>query len=101
MFCPNPRQGLSMSSFRNALRFLFCAFVLTLPLSAFAANYNVQVFFDTDANRATGCTLATANGPVSGIEQVLTTAVTVTGGTGSVTGVTRQVCSGGFFGAPI
>jgi hypothetical protein len=90
-----------MSSFRNAFRFLVCAVALTLPLSAYAANYNIQVFFDTDANRATGCTLTTANGPVSGIEQVLTTAVTVTGGTGTVTGVTRQVCSSGFFGAPI
>jgi len=90
-----------MSSFRNAIRFIVCATALTLPLSAYAANYNVQVFFDTDANRGTGCTLTTANGPVSGIEQVLTTAVTVTGGTGTVTGVTRQVCTSGFFGSPI
>jgi hypothetical protein len=90
-----------MSSFRNAVRFVFFVLVLTIPLSAYAANYNVQVFLDTDANRATGCTLTTANGPVSGIEQVLTTAVTVTGGAGTVTGVTRQVCTNGFFGAPI
>src|SRR5258707_14130076 len=91
-----------MSCFRNVVRFVIFAFVLTLPLSAYAVNYDVRVFFDTDANRATGCTVATANGPVSGIEQVLTTSVTVNGGAGARTGVTRQVCVDGIlFGEPI
>ncbi len=91
-----------MSPLRNALRCIFFALVFTAPLSAYAVNYDVRVFFDTDSNRATGCTIPTANGPVAGVEQVLTTSVTVNGGTGTVTGVTRQVCVNGlFFGDPV
>src|ERR1700756_2847831 len=102
MFRPISRQGRStMSAFRNSVRFLFFTLVLALPLSAYAANYDIKVFFDTDTNRATGCNVSTANGPVAGVEQVLPTSISVNGGTGTVTGVTRQVCSGGVFGAPI
>ncbi len=91
-----------MSSLRNALRCIFFALVCTAPLSAYAVNYDVRVFFDTDSNRATGCTIPTANGPVVGVDQVLTTSVTVNGGAGTVTGVTRQVCINGlFFGDPV
>ncbi|HXA16533.1 MAG TPA: putative Ig domain-containing protein [Thermoanaerobaculia bacterium] len=91
-----------MSSLRNALRCIFFALVFTAPLSAYAANYDVRVFFDTDSNRATGCTIPTPNGPVAGVEQVLTTSVTVNGGVGTVTGVTRQLCVNGlFFGDPV
>ncbi|HEX7676681.1 MAG TPA: hypothetical protein VF713_01045, partial [Thermoanaerobaculia bacterium] len=91
-----------MSTLRTALRCIFFALVFTAPLSAYAANYDVRVFFDTDANRATGCTIPTANGPVAGVEQVLTTSVTVNGGIGTVTGVTRQQCVNGlFFGDPV
>ena len=91
-----------MSSIRNALRCIFFAFLFTLPLSAYAANYDVRVLFDTDANRSTGCTVPTANGPVAGVEQILTTSVTVNGGAGTVTGVTRQTCVNGlFFGDPV
>ena len=91
-----------MSSIRNALRCIFVAFLFTLPLSAYAANYDVRVLFDTDANRSTGCTVPTANGPVAGVEQILTTSVTVNGGAGTVAGVTRQTCVNGlFFGDPV
>jgi hypothetical protein len=44
-----------MSKHRTAIRFLFIA-VLALPLSAFAANYEVKALIDTDNNRSTGCT---------------------------------------------
>src|SRR5258706_2496279 len=91
-----------MSSNRNALRRIFLALLFTLPLSAYAANYDVRVLFDTDTNRATGCTVPTANGPVAGVEQILTTSVTVNGGAGTVTGVSRQTCINGlFFGDPV
>src|SRR5216684_328293 len=91
-----------MSSLRNAFRCIFFALVFTAPLSVYAANYDVRVLFDTDANHATGCTIPTANGPVAGVEQILTTSVTVNGGAGTVTGVTRQTCVGGlFFGDPV
>jgi len=89
-----------MSLHRNTIRLLF-AIALTLPLSAYATNYDIKVLFDTDVNRSTGCTVNIGTGSVSGIEQVLTTSVTVTGGTAAVTGVTRQLCSSGFLGSPI
>jgi hypothetical protein len=90
-----------MSLHRNAIRFFLFAVALTLPLSAYAANYDVKVLMDTDINRSTGCVVSTASGPVAGIEQVLTTSVSVTGGTATVTGVTRQLCTSGFLGSPI
>jgi hypothetical protein len=90
-----------MSKYRTAIRFLFIA-VLALPLSAFAANYDVKALIDTDNSRSTGCAALLPDGTtVTGIDTILTTSVTVTGSTGTVTAVTRQTCSGGFFGGPV
>jgi hypothetical protein len=102
METPSPaKEQSTMSLYRNAIRFIISTLALTLPLSAYAVNYDVKVLMDTDTNRATGCTVSTASGPVSGIEQVLTTSISVSGGSATVTGVTRQLCTGGFLGAPI
>ncbi|HEX3069057.1 MAG TPA: putative Ig domain-containing protein, partial [Thermoanaerobaculia bacterium] len=90
-----------MSKYRTAIRFLFIA-LLALPLSAFAANYDVKALIDTDNSRSTGCPVALPDGStVTGIDTILTTSVTVTGTTGTVTAVTRQTCSGGSFGGPV
>src|ERR1700686_2300875 len=94
------KEASMMSLHRNAIRLCF-ALALTLPLSAYAANYDVKVLFDTDDNRSTGCIFDTSNGMVAGVDQILTTSVAVNGGTATVTGVVRQLCSGGFLGAPI
>ena len=82
-----------MSTNRTAIRFLIFIFLVTLPLSAFAATYDVKALIDTDNNRATGCSVGLSGGTiVSGIDTILTTSVTVTATTGTVTGVTRQTC---------
>jgi hypothetical protein len=81
-----------MSTNRTAIRLLFAA-LLALPLSAFAAGYDVKAFIDTDNKRATGCSAVLQDGTnVSGIDTILNTFVTVSGGTGTVTAVTRQTC---------
>jgi hypothetical protein len=90
-----------MSKYRTAIRFLFIA-VLALPLSAFAANYDVKALIDTDNSRGTGCPVVLPDGTtVTGIDTMLTTSVTVTGNTGTVTAVTRQTCVGGVFAGPV
>ena len=93
-----------MSTNRTAIRFLIFIFLVTLPLSAFAATYDVKALIDTDNNRATGCSVGLSGGTiVSGIDTILTTSVAVTGTTGTVTGVTRQTCNlvSGLFGAGV
>ncbi len=90
-----------MSKYRTAIRLLFIA-VLALPLSAFAATYDVKALIDTDNSRATGCSVSLPDGTiVNGFDTILTTSVTVTGTTGTVTAVTRQTCVGGSFSGPV
>jgi hypothetical protein len=92
-----------MRPYRTAIRLLFSV-TLALPISAFAANFEVKALIDTDNSRSTGCSVLTPGGVVSGIDIVVTTAGTVSGTTGSVTGVTRQTCvntSANFFSSPI
>ncbi|MEA2337455.1 MAG: large repetitive protein, partial [Thermoanaerobaculia bacterium] len=82
-----------MSSYRNAIRFLFVVLTLTTSIAASAATFDVKALIDSDKSRSTGCNVVTPGGIVSGIDLVVTTTGTYTAAGGSVTGVTRQTCS--------
>src|SRR3954449_7752838 len=81
-----------MISFRKAIR--FCSLVLSLGLTAAAsaATFDVKTLIDMDNSRNTGCSVVTPGGIVNGIDVMVTTQGTVTGGTGTVASVTRQTC---------
>ncbi len=65
----------------------------------FAATTTVSVLIDADNNAATGCSVATVNGPFAGVDRVLNTTV-VADATGYRTqSITLQSCSGGALGA--
>ena len=81
-----------MTSFRKAIRFFSLVLSLGLPIVASAVTFDVKALIDTDNSRATGCNVVTPGGIVSGIDVIVTTSGTVAGGTGTVTGVTRQTC---------
>ncbi len=90
-----------MITSRTALRTLLSSLALAFPLLASAATFDVKALIDVDNNRGTGCNVTTVGGIVSGIDTILTTSGSVTGGVGTVTGVTRQTCAGGVFSAPV
>lgn len=73
--------------------------LLAVASIAGAATTEFRVFFDTDHNSTTGCTV----GGMSGVEQVLTTVVADAPPSGSpgVTSTQRQLCTGSALGAPI
>ncbi|HYN38985.1 MAG TPA: hypothetical protein VES39_07025, partial [Rhodospirillales bacterium] len=88
----------------SCLRRSLPALVLSLALAAPAATAATATFgvgFDTDNSAATGCALATVNGPVSGIEQVATAVVSTSANGAAVLRLERQVCAGGTLGAPV
>jgi PKD repeat protein len=78
---------------------------VVLP-TARAGSYNFKVLIDADAAGATGCTVSLPNGATfSGVDAMLTTAVTVDDvtGIGKVTGVVAASCTSaalGTFGPP-
>ncbi|MFT3791297.1 MAG: PASTA domain-containing protein [Rudaea sp.] len=84
---------------RAAMRGLCALFLLIATATAQAAEHRFALYLDTDANAATGCTLAAPNGAVTGVEQVLTTVVTTSTTDATVSRIERQVCSGGSLGA--
>ncbi|HYM60173.1 MAG TPA: putative Ig domain-containing protein [Thermoanaerobaculia bacterium] len=90
------------NSSRVPLFTLGVALMFTLGATA-ATTYDFKVLMDADNTASTGCSVATAEGDFPGVEQVLTTSVSVDDVTGiaKVTSVSRTVCSGGTFGAPI
>ncbi|MEP7181304.1 MAG: RHS repeat-associated core domain-containing protein [Betaproteobacteria bacterium] len=80
--------------------------VLVLGLGLVAAHAHagtttISVGLDTDSNTATGCVVSTANGPVSGIDLVISTVVTTSVNGATVTRLERQICAAGVLGAPI
>jgi hypothetical protein len=82
-----------MTTCRKALRtFFFFAVSLLLPLAASAGTFEVKALIDVDHSRSTGCSVSTAEGPIGGVDMVVTTAGTTNGTTASVTSVTRQTC---------
>jgi hypothetical protein len=60
-----------------------------------SADTNFTVLLDLDNNTATGCTVATADGPFPGVEQRLITTVATTTNPMTVVAVVRQVCIAG------
>jgi len=68
---------------------------------ATAGTTTIAVALDTDNNAATGCVVASAEGPVAGIELVLSTVITTTANGATVTRLERQICVAGVLGAPI
>jgi trimeric autotransporter adhesin len=87
---------MNRSSIRKSRFALFLCLFFALPAVLSAAAIDFQVLLDVDNNAATGCSVS----GMSGVDQVITTAVTTTESTGSVTSMSRRVCSGGALGAP-
>jgi large repetitive protein len=73
--------------------------VLVLPASALAQTYTHSALIDSDNDAMTGCTATTAAGSVSGVELRVTASVSAF--PPQVDSVTREVCTGGVFGAPV
>jgi len=92
-----------ISTPRHSLAALGLALSFLVAAPASAKEQTVGVLIDTDNDAATGCTVATADGPFAGVEQILETTVDTTPpATAQVTLVTRRECvSGSTFGAPI
>ena len=66
-----------------------------------AASPEYQILLDTDDNPATGCTVATSQGDVLGIDQRLVVTVTIGTTTATVSGIQLQNCVNGTFGPAI
>jgi methionine-rich copper-binding protein CopC len=71
------------------------------PVSAVPATSQFVALLDLDNNPATGCTVATADGPFKGVEVMLVTTVDITQSPPQVISVMRQTCTAGSFGAPV
>ena len=97
-----------MFSFQRRLHFFSTAalsvavrgFVFSLAFAAssgfsFAAEHRVSVLLDVDNAVATGCSVATADGAVNGIERIQTAVITTTTTTASVARLEQQTCAGG------
>ena len=73
---------------------------IVLATHAIAAEQRFSILIDSDNNSDTGCQVATANGPASGIDRVLTTVVSTTTTAVTVARVELQVCNGGTLDQP-
>ncbi|MEO8344112.1 MAG: RHS repeat-associated core domain-containing protein [Betaproteobacteria bacterium] len=74
---------------------------LTFAACALAATTTVSVALDTDNDPGTGCSINTSSGTLTGFEQILDTTAATGVSTGQIGLVTRRICAGGVFGAPI
>ncbi len=81
--------------------FLGLCLGLLLAGAAWADTATYQILLDTDNNPATGCTVATVDGPFDGAEQRLVTTVTTGSNSATVSGVQLQNCTGSGFGAAV
>ncbi len=77
---------------------LFLLVALLVPLASSAQDADYRVFLDLDNNPSNGCTVITVDGAFDGVEEILTTTVSMD----NVTAVTRSTCDevSGTFGAP-
>ena len=66
--------------------------------TSFAATTTVSVLIDGDNNLASGCTVATVNGPFAGVDRVLNSTVVADGAGYRTQSISLQVCSGGTLG---
>src|SRR6266850_5900234 len=87
------------ASLARVSSFLAALFFAAVAMPAFAAE--LRVLADLDNNSATGCTVTTPAGALTGVEQRFITTVDTTVDPPRVTGVTREDCTGGAFGAPV
>ena len=91
-----------MSRFGSApLRALTFSIFLSIPIHLAASTAQIQTYFDTDNNPATGCSVTFGSEAINGVEQVLTTSIEITSTSSTVTGVTRSLCDGSVFGSPL
>ncbi|HLX10432.1 MAG TPA: Ig-like domain-containing protein, partial [Thermoanaerobaculia bacterium] len=67
--------------------------VAATPAQAATATSQFKVLLDLDNNPSTGCTVATADGPFKGVEQILVTTVDLTQSPPKVIAVAQQVCT--------
>ncbi len=95
---PQKRTGRCMSSFaiagRCGIASVLCLLAASVSLSH-AAEHRFSLLLDTDNVAATGCTVSTADGPVSGIERIATAVVATTPTTATVARLEQQICAGG------
>jgi len=91
------RRATSLRFRELVLLLLACVFAAP----AIAATPAVGLAFDADDNPATGCTIATADGALPGIELVVTARLLTTATGATVDRVERQSCAGGTPGAPV
>jgi hypothetical protein len=79
--------------------------LLALPAISHAATVEYKLYLDSDNTPSTGCSVPVAesgySGTLSGIEQVITLTAQNNTLPISVTGITRAICAGGSFGAPV
>ncbi|MER2601757.1 MAG: IPTL-CTERM sorting domain-containing protein, partial [Candidatus Competibacter phosphatis] len=81
--------------------FLGLCLGLLLAGAAWAETATYQILLDTDNNPATGCTVATVDGPFDGAEQRLVATGTTGSNSATVSGVQLQNCTGSGFGAAV
>jgi len=87
MFLRSPAVGLAAA--------------LAFAVQAGAATPSVGVALDTDDHPATGCSVATANGALPGIELVVTARIVTTAAGAYVDRVERQSCAAGALGGAV
>jgi hypothetical protein len=85
----------------SVARVWLCLVAAFLAISLPASAAELRVLVDLDNNPATGCSITTPAGTVTGIEQRFTTTIDTTVSPPRVTGVVGETCgTGGTFGGP-
>ncbi|MBL8311372.1 MAG: tandem-95 repeat protein [Burkholderiales bacterium] len=99
---PRARGFAGWRAHARALREALTAGLLAVGMlgAAQAATTTINTLIDTDNVTSTGCTVTTANGAVTGIEQMLSTTVTTDAAGYRIQSITLQACNNGSFGAP-
>lgn len=86
---------------RGASVLLLVALLGFAAPSAWSATVTYSLALDSDASSATGCTIATANGALAGVDSVYSTVITTTVGGATVTRLERRTCIGTTLVAPV
>ena len=73
---------------------------LLFTACAWAADVRYDILLDSDADPATGCTVATPRGDFAGADLRISTQVRTDTAGATVTDVSHSACAGGAFGAP-
>ena len=84
----------------RTIRVVVCAIAFAASSGmSFGAEHRVSVLLDVDNAVATGCTVATADGAVNGIERIQTAVIITTTTTASISRLEQQTCAGGVLSA--